>query len=78
MENKVIAVVAGREITEEEFAQFEARIPQEQQAYIKTPEGRKQALTQYANYFLRNWGRRKNTIRARNFSPCWTASEESC
>lgn len=52
MENKVIAIVAGREITEEEFAQFEARIPQEQQAYIKTPEGRKQALTQYANYFL--------------------------
>ena len=45
MDNKVIAVVAGREITEEEFAQFEARIPQEQQAYIKTPEGRKQALT---------------------------------
>ena len=52
MENKVIAVVAGREITENEFAQFEARIPQDQQAYIKTPEGRKQALTQYANYFL--------------------------
>lgn len=52
MENKVIAIVAGGEITEEEFAQFEARIPQEQQAYIKTPEGRKQALTQYANYFL--------------------------
>ena len=52
MDNKVIAVVAGREITEEEFAQFEARIPQEQQAYIKTQEGRKQALTQYANYFL--------------------------
>ena len=52
MENKVIAVVAGREITEEEFARFEERIPQEQHAYIKTPEGRKQALTQYANYFL--------------------------
>ena len=52
MDNKVIAIAAGREITEEEFAQFVARIPQEQQAYIKTPEGRKQALTQYANYFL--------------------------
>lgn len=52
MDNKVIAIAAGREITEEEFAQFEARIPQEQQAFIKTPEGRRQALTQYANYFL--------------------------
>lgn len=52
MDNKVIAIAAGREITEEEFAQFEARIPQDQQAFIKTPEGRRQALTQYANYFL--------------------------
>ena len=52
MADKVIAVSAGKEITEAEFAQFVARIPQQQQEYIKTPEGRQQALTQYANYFL--------------------------
>lgn len=52
MDNKIIAVVAGKEITEKDFEQFVQRIPQEQQAYIKTPEGRKQALTQYTNYFL--------------------------
>ncbi|MCD8018789.1 MAG: peptidylprolyl isomerase [Clostridiales bacterium] len=52
MDKKIIAVSAGKEITEEEFNQFVARIPQEQQQYIATPEGRQQALTQYANYFL--------------------------
>jgi len=52
MEEKIIAVSAGHEITEKEFAQFAARVPQEQQAYIHTPEGKQQALTQYANYFL--------------------------
>lgn len=52
MEEKIIAVSAGREITESEFNEFVARIPQQQQEYIQTPEGRQQALTQYANYFL--------------------------
>lgn len=52
MEEKVIAVAAGREITESEFNEFIARIPQQQQDFIHTPEGRQQALTQYANYFL--------------------------
>lgn len=52
MDNKIVAVVAGREITEEEFNQFVARIPEQQQEFIRTPEGRQQALTQYANYFL--------------------------
>lgn len=52
MEEKVIAISAGHEITESEFNEFAARIPQQQQEYIHTPEGRQQALTQYANYFL--------------------------
>ena len=52
MSDKIVAVVAGREVTEKEFDEFTARIPEQQQAYIKTPEGRKQALTQYTNYFL--------------------------
>ncbi len=52
MGSKVIAVVAGREVTEEEFAVFAANVSQEQQEFIKTPEGRKQALIQYTNYFL--------------------------
>ena len=52
MEEKIIAVSAGREITESEFNEFVARIPQQQQEYIQTPEGRQKALTQYANYFL--------------------------
>lgn len=52
MEDKIIAIAAGREITESEFSEFVARIPQQQQQFVQTPEGRKQALTQYANYFL--------------------------
>lgn len=49
-EKKIIAVAAGKEITEEEFNQFASRV--EQQDFINTPEGRKQALAQYANYYL--------------------------
>lgn len=52
MSEKIIATVAGRDITEAEFDAFVGRIPAQQQAYVQTPEGRKQALTQYANYFL--------------------------
>ena len=52
MSEHIVAIVAGREVTEKEFQEFTARIPEQQQAYIQTPEGRKQALTQYTNYFL--------------------------
>lgn len=52
MEEKIIAVSAGREITETEFNEFLSKLPEQQQAYVATEEGRKQALTQYANYFL--------------------------
>ena len=31
---------------------FLSKLPEQQQAYVATEEGRKQALTQYANYFL--------------------------
>ena len=52
MAEKIIAVSAGREITETEFNEFLSKLPEQQQAYVATEEGRKQALTQYANYFL--------------------------
>ena len=52
MSEKIIAVSAGREITETEFNEFLSKLPEQQQAYVATEEGRKQALTQYANYFL--------------------------
>ncbi|MBR5046923.1 MAG: peptidylprolyl isomerase [Eubacterium sp.] len=52
MSEKIVAIVAGKEVTQKEFQEFTARIPEQQQAYINTPEGRKQALTQYTNYFL--------------------------
>ncbi len=52
MAENIIMTVAGRDITKEEFDAFVGRIPQEQQAFVATAEGRKQALTQYANYFL--------------------------
>ncbi|MBQ9156918.1 MAG: peptidylprolyl isomerase [Eubacterium sp.] len=52
MADKIIAVAAGHEITEKEFNEFLTRIPAQQQQYVKTAEGRQQALIQYANYFL--------------------------
>jgi len=52
MEDKVIAVAAGKKIKESEFDIFIKNMPPEQQQYARTPEGRRQALAQYANYFL--------------------------
>ena len=52
MADKIIAKVAGHDVSESEFAEFVSRIPQQQQQYVQTPEGRHQALAQYCNYFL--------------------------
>lgn len=38
MNNDVLAVVAGKEITEADFDAFKVRLPQEQQAYLQNPE----------------------------------------
>ena len=46
MENKVLAVVAGREITEAELDSFLQSVPQEQQAYVSNPKFREQYLEQ--------------------------------
>ena len=51
-EDKVIAIAAGKQIRESEFNQFVGNMPPQQQQYVRTPEGRHQALAQYANYFL--------------------------
>ena len=37
MENKVLATVAGEEITEAEFNAFLQNVPREQQAYLSNP-----------------------------------------
>lgn len=51
-EDRVIAIAAGKQIRESEFNQFVGNMPPQQQQYVRTPEGRHQALAQYANYFL--------------------------
>lgn len=45
-DNKVIAVVAGREITEAEFDAFLHTIPREQQMYASNPQFRQQFMDQ--------------------------------
>ena len=52
MSEKIIATVAGRDVTEKEFNEFVSRLPQQQQSYVQTPDGRNQALAQYTNYYL--------------------------
>ena len=47
-EDKVIAIAAGKQIRESEFNQFVGNMPPQQQQYVRTPEGRRQALAQYA------------------------------
>lgn len=46
MSQEVLAVVAGDEITQEEFDTFLRGVPREQQAYLSNPDFRKQCLEQ--------------------------------
>ncbi len=46
MENKVLIVVAGEEITEKDLNDFMENVPQEQQAYRSNPQFRQQCLEQ--------------------------------
>ena len=46
MSDKVLAKVAGREITEAEFHAYLQGIPREQQAYVANPQYRDQYLDQ--------------------------------
>ncbi|GAA0124048.1 MAG: peptidylprolyl isomerase [Clostridium argentinense] len=52
MENKVLAVVNGNEITEMDLDFSIARFPEQNQNYFRTEEGRKQLLEQIINYEL--------------------------
>lgn len=44
---EVVAVVAGEEITQEEFNFFLQAVPREQQAYLANPQFRQQCLDQF-------------------------------
>lgn len=46
MSQEVLAVVAGKEITQEEFDAFLQSVPREQQPYISNPQFREQCLEQ--------------------------------
>lgn len=46
MENEVLAVIAGEEITQKEFEAFLQTVPRDRQAYITNPQFRQQCLEQ--------------------------------
>ncbi|ABK62643.1 MULTISPECIES: peptidylprolyl isomerase [Clostridium] len=50
MENKVLATVNGREITENDIQESIKRFPKEQQAYLATEQGKKQLLEQLISF----------------------------
>lgn len=52
MENKVLAVVNGTEITERELEATIARFPQERQGYLRTEQGRAQLLEEIISFEL--------------------------
>ena len=52
MENKVLAIVNGSEITEKNIKRSLLTFPQETQEYYKTEEGKKQFLDQMINFEL--------------------------
>lgn len=51
-ENKVLAVVNGREVTEQDIYNTVARFPKERQQYFNTEEGKKQVLEQVIAFEL--------------------------
>jgi peptidyl-prolyl cis-trans isomerase C len=52
MENKVLAVVNRREVTERDLVNTISRFPRERQSYFTTEEGRKQLLDQIISFEL--------------------------
>ena len=52
MENQVLAVVAGDEITERELNAFMQGLPPQQQAYVSNPQFREQCLEQLIALYL--------------------------
>ncbi|MEK6263606.1 MAG: peptidylprolyl isomerase [Clostridium sp.] len=52
MENKVLAIVNGNELTEKDINRTLLRFPQETQEHYKTEEGKKQFLDQMINFEL--------------------------
>lgn len=52
MENKVLAIVNGSELTEKDINRTLLRFPQETQEHYKTEEGKKQFLDQMINFEL--------------------------
>lgn len=50
MENKVLATVNGRQITENDIQEAIKRFPKEQQAYLATEQGKKQLLEQLISF----------------------------
>ena len=61
MENKVVAIVAGKEITDQDINKVIERYPAQQQAMAKSEQGRKQILTQMVGFELANkFGKENN------------------
>ena len=52
MSKEVLATVAGRDITQEEFEAFLASVPKEQQAYINNPKFREHCLDQLTSLHM--------------------------
>lgn len=52
MENKVLAMVNGKEITQKDLEKSLLRFPQDRQAFLSTEEGKKQLLDQLVSFEL--------------------------
>lgn len=52
MENKVLAVVAGHEVTEEELVAYVEEMPQEQRAYMENPKAKDHLLNHILQMYL--------------------------
>ena len=52
MENKVLAIAAGTEVTQEDLNRIINRYPENQRGYFETEQGKKQLLEQVISYEL--------------------------
>ena len=72
MKDGVIAVVAGKEIKQEEFDLFVENLPQDRKAYLQYPGFKERLLDQYlALYTFRQMQLSRVWIRLRNLHVFW-------
>lgn len=67
MSEKILAVSAGHEITEQELKDLIANYPPEQQIYLSSPQAKDEVLEQLIGFIsLQKWQKKKKSKRVKS------------